>query len=157
MNTQNDLSLDVPKRDEVFIHLVFGLQGYFDSQLAIMPSSLRHAMNFLAFAIPNNFPKTLQGFLDLCRQPLSSWFPYSHHHFNSSWPILYEQSLSEEAQEYYFGVTEEMQYPSHLRPELTRTALDNLKIVEHYIEGQSKHLPYYQLVQEFLHQAVSED
>jgi hypothetical protein len=130
LNTQIDLSLVVPKNDDAFIHLVFGLQAYFDNQVTIVPSSLRHTLNLLAFAMPNNFPKTLQGFLDLCRQPVSSWFPYNHHNFNSSWPILYEGNLSEEAQEYYFGVTEQMQYPSHLRPELTRTALDNLKIVE---------------------------
>lgn len=130
LNNQVDPSFKGKKSDDTFIHLIFGLQAYLDGGLPKWPNSLRRALNSLSLAMPKSFPKTLYGFLELCRQPTANWYPYYCGNFNVSMPILYDNSLSEEAQEFYFNTIEQMGYPAALKGELTQTTLDNLKMVE---------------------------
>ena len=113
----------------MFVNLVFGLQAYLDSWALAIPNSLRRALNSLAYARPNEFPKTLSQFIALCHHPVSSWYPLlTPDDFNPSHSILYDRRLSEEAQDWYLTLTEKMQFPLFLHEDVPQTALDNLKM-----------------------------
>lgn len=113
-----------------FVHLLFGLQVYLREEMFIVPNSLRRALDALSFALGDKFPKTLYKFVDLCHHPLLSWYPLPvPDDFSPTEPILYDRSLSEEAQEFCLLLSERMQLSPDSYADIPEITLDNLKMV----------------------------
>ncbi len=113
-----------------FVYLLFGLHSYLQNPMRV-PESLRRALNVLAFEQPDRFPKTLYKFIERCHQPVSEWYPLPiPDDFNRSQAVLYDRHMSEEVQDYYLALTEEMELSNFPQEDIPQSALDNLKMIE---------------------------
>lgn len=131
MNTQLDPEIDAQQPNvNSFVHLLFGLHSYLQNEMVI-PNSLRRALAALTFEQGNRFPKTLYQFIVLCHQPVSDWYPLPiPNDFNRSQAILYDRCLSDEAQDYYLTLTEQMELPPLAQEDIPQAALDNWIMIE---------------------------
>jgi hypothetical protein len=126
-----DESPDFDKsKSDIFTYLVFGLKAYLDADFKQIPMPLRHAMNLLTIELKHRFPKTLHQLLTLCRQPTANWYPHIHPLFDGSQKLLYDNNLSEEAQEFHLYLSEQMGLSTASRFALSKDDMDNLKMVE---------------------------
>jgi hypothetical protein len=113
-----------------FIYLVTGLHTYLETNRSRIPYSLRRALNVVALANPNAFPKTLHAFMRRCHQPLQDWYPlHVPALFDAAHPILAENRLSEAAQMFCIEVSEMLNIKA-FSEHIPQTALDNLVMVD---------------------------
>lgn len=139
---------DENNTSDVFIDLVMGLQSYLeDDPIIKIPVNLRRALNALSLAMSGRFPKTLSQLLMLCAQPTSSWYPLTiAGGFDARQPILYDQHLSEEAQDYCLEISEHLPVTASSRADMPRTVLQNFVMVE--LRRRLKDMPDNQKAQE---------
>ncbi|MCB9457305.1 MAG: hypothetical protein H6671_15070 [Anaerolineaceae bacterium] len=119
-------------KQNIFVLLLIGLSYNLEHSLsgAVSPT-LRHALNHLAIEMQAEFPKTLTTFFKKCEEPVDSWFPYPiPPEFNPQSSLLYDGTLSEEAQEYCFYITERIGVSTRQQHNLPQSALDNLLILD---------------------------
>lgn len=136
---------DVTQRErfsqDVFLRLIQGLDTYLktlETDVPTIPSTLRYALNALAFAAPRTMPKTLHRFIQSAQCPVSGWYPLSiPEAFNPAQPLLSEYNLSEEAQEFHLDLMERLQL-SPTQKDIPQTALDNLPMRELRIRLKSE-------------------
>lgn len=147
MGKDHDITEDSQiNNTESFIYLVFGLQAYSEVQQLHVPDSLRRALNELAFKLGGDFPKTLHSFMNLCHQPIATWYPDPPPDFNAAFALLDNGKLSEEAQEFCFDLAEQMQITFSMQQDIPQTALDNLKIIQ--MRQRLKNYPNQQMAQD---------
>lgn len=97
------------RRTELFDYLLIGLKEYISkNQHYPYPDLLIHGMNALALDMKKSisFPKTMQGFLNFMKNPVTQWCPHNWipSNFDGDFGLLDEGSLSEEANDYLFEV-----------------------------------------------------
>lgn len=130
MENQSE-SNDSPKvGSDVFVYLIFGLHQYLkpETNRLQVPNGLRYALNELSFAMPETMPKTLYRFVRLAHTPVSDWYPLVvPETFNRAQPLLYDNNLSGESQEYHLELSERMEI-SPDRDGFFQSALDNLQM-----------------------------
>ncbi|MDX2162939.1 MAG: hypothetical protein SF162_16605 [bacterium] len=116
---------------ETFLRLLVGLHVYLNSERSEMSPHLRHAMNVLAFAQLSAFPKTIHQFIHECHDAPNLWklSVTAPAVFDSSQPILSQNQLSAEAQEFCMAMSESLQIDVY-RGSLPQTALDNLIMID---------------------------
>jgi hypothetical protein len=130
LNTQSTALADEQNSKlDRFIYLIFGLQVHTNTESPEISNSLRRALNELAFEMRGDFPKTLHSFIGLCHEPIATWYPDPPQSFNAAFALLDNDKLSDEAQEFCFEISEQMQLPLSMEQDIPQTALDNLKII----------------------------
>lgn len=115
-----------------FVSLLFGLEEYTQNQSPTIPQNIRQALNHLAFEMGNDFPRTFYNFISLCHEPLVTWYPLLPipDGFNPQFPLLDQGHLSDEAQEFCFYLTEQIQISPINIPNMSATMLDNLEMIQ---------------------------
>lgn len=130
MNAQSTALADEQSNNlDRFIYLIFGLQAHTNTESPEISNSLRRAFNELAFEMRGDFPKTLHSFIRLCHEPIATWYPNPPQNFNATFALLDNGKLSDEAQEFCFEISEQIQLPLSMQQDIPQTTLDNLKII----------------------------
>lgn len=94
-------------KTELFDYLLIGLKEYLNRDKKYpYPDLLRHGMNALSLQMKKSipFPKTINGFLQFVSEPVNDWCPedWIPKQFDGDFGLIDEESLSEEANDYYF-------------------------------------------------------
>lgn len=115
---------------EVFPYLVIGLAEFLEREERSYPhpDSLRYSLNNLSLALLSNYPKTMDGLIQLFMKPLEEWWPGEYpSDFEPGEALIDDGDLSFEAMTYLEKLSE--QDNLSFRDSLSRIEMliDNLK------------------------------
>jgi REase associating with pPIWI_RE/pPIWI_RE three-gene island domain Y len=118
---------------DIFTYLLIGLGEFMEKERRPYPypDALRYGMNHLSLQLSQDFPKTINGLLQLFAKPVQDWWPWElPQGFASQAPLIEDDNLSYEAANYLDKLSEQDDVAMQVSLSQIETILDRRKFRE---------------------------